>query len=71
MNSAYYVRTLNGQYVIRVGSDGITLQENDFNHGEWKLETSLLSRELVSQLNQFCGANGISLNWTAMAKRCY
>ena len=71
MNTAYYVRTTNSQHVIRVGSDGITLRENDFNHGEWKLETSLLSSELVGQVNLFCGANGISVNWTAMAKRCY
>jgi len=71
MNPAYYMRTVGGESVIRIGSDGISLQENDFSHGEWKLEVSLLSAEVVDRVRQFCGTNGITLNWTVMAKRCY
>jgi hypothetical protein len=71
MNPAYYMRTASGENVIRIGSDSITLQENDFSHSEWRLESSLLSADVVNRVHQFCGLNGISLNWTAMAKRCY
>jgi len=71
MNPAYYMRTANGQNVIRIGSNGISLHEDDFSHDEWKLQASLLSADVVDRVRQFCGLNGISLNWTAMAKRCY
>jgi hypothetical protein len=71
MNPAYYVRTADGLNVVRIAQDDITLLENDFDHSEWPLDASVLSTQVVERVNLFCAANGVSLNWSAMAQRRY
>jgi hypothetical protein len=72
MDSAYYLRINRGLEAIRIGTDTISVQENDFNHGDWCLDTSELGNEVVDRVHNFCVREGISLpSWSAMAYRRY
>jgi hypothetical protein len=68
----YYLRTNRGLDVIRIGSDDIRFQENEFIHGDWCLDASILEDEVIKEVHRFCEAKGIPLpDWSVMARRRY
>ncbi len=70
MDSIYYLRTHNGLDVFRIGPDAVSLQENDFRHADWSLETSALPGGAVDRVHRFCAAEGLAPpDWSVMATR--
>ena len=72
MDPAYYLKINRGLDVIRVGQGEITVHENDFQHSDWCVETSLLPEKVIEEVHVFCNDKGIDMpEWSVMAYRRY
>ncbi|MBV9848981.1 MAG: hypothetical protein JO250_04755 [Armatimonadetes bacterium] len=70
MGPIYYLRTHDGLNVIRIAGDGISLQENDLSHSDWRLPPSSIPPEAQEQVHRFCAARDLPLpDWSVMAAR--
>ena len=70
MDPICYLRTHDGLYVLRIGPDAVSLQENDFSHAEWNRPSHSLPDGAADRVHRFCAAHGLAPpDWSVMATR--